>query len=311
MKKRGTVLLVGVLLLCLCACGEKDMEVTSPPSVEPTTTATPTPTPPPTPTPTPPPTPTLPTVELSEDVELFQAFMRGESEAAVDEDFHDDYISGLADMELFTIKELLQKIEESTTDEGELAYTMTETLGGREMLVLSYASFADMGPYLYLVLGIFEDQVRLTYATEFGYRCYAELRQGLVFSGGGSGGAGAHYAWCGYIGEDGHYQQIYEGELLLGPWALWGTYDVFGEDIDWAEELWCDLVTTGEGKFYGLGAPEDTDPEKLALLRQYYVDQGYTEVDDAEAVIAAAEAAHGIDPDAPAIEDWTPWEITK
>lgn len=309
MRKRAVaMMLAAAMALGLCACGKKETAVTPPPSGEPTTTATPTPTPPSTPTPTPTPTPMLPTVELSEDVELFQAFLRGESEAAVDKDFHDDYISGLADMELFTIQELLQKIEESTTDEGELAYTMTETLGGREMLVLSYASFADMGPYMYLVLGVFEDQVRLTYATEFGYRSYAELRQGLVFSGGGSGGAGAQYAWCGYIGEDGHYQQIYEGELLLGPWALWGTYDVFGEDIDWSEELWCDLVTTDEGKFYGLGAPEDTDPEKLALLRQYYAEQGYTEVDDAEAVIAAAKAAHGIE-DTPVIEDWTPLEI--
>lgn len=300
MKKQAVaMLLAAAMILGLCACGKKETEVTPPPSAEPTATATPTP------------APTLPTVELSEDGVLFQTFLRGESEAAVDKDFHDDYISGLADMESFTIQELLQKIEENTTDEGELAYTMMETLGGREMLVLSYASFAAMGPYLYLVLGVFEDQVRLTYTKWFGYRSYTELRQGLVFSGGGSAGAGDHLYWCGYIGEDGHFQQIYEGELSPGPWALRGTYDVFGEDIDWAEELWCDLVTTDEGKFCGLGAPEDTDPEKLALLRQYYAEKGYEAVDDAETVIAAAEAAHGIDPDAPVIEDWTPWDIPK
>lgn len=310
MRKQAVAMLLAVaMILGLCACGEKKTEAAPTPSTEPTATATPTPIPTPTPTPTPTPAPALSTTGPSDDGELFQAFLRGESEAAVDKDFRED-TSELADMESFTIQELFQKIEESTTDEGELAYAMMETLGGREMLVLSYASFAAMGPYLYLVFGIFEDQVRLTYATEFGYRTYAELRQGLVFSGGGSAGAGDHPYWCGYIGEDGHYQRVYEGRILNGPWALWGTYDVFGEDIDWSESLWCDLVTTDEGKFYGLGAPEDTDPEKLALLRQYYAEQGYTEVDDAETVIAAAKAAHGIE-DTPVIEDWTPWEITK
>lgn len=69
MKKRGTVLLVGMLLLCLCACGEKDMEVTPPPSVEPpAVTADPT---------------VTPTMEPSEDVELFQAFLGGEVAAVV------------------------------------------------------------------------------------------------------------------------------------------------------------------------------------------------------------------------------------
>lgn len=310
MKKQAVaILLVGTMALGLCACGEKETQAVPTPSTEPTAAATPTPAPPPTPTLTPAPTPTLPTTGISEDGKLFQAFLRGESEAAVDKDFRED-TSELADMKPFTIQELLQKIEESTTDEGELAYAMMETLGGREMLVLSYASFADMGPYMYLVLGVFEDQVRLTYATKFGYRTYAELRQGLVFSGGGSAGAGDHPYWCGYIGEDGHYQQVYEGRILNASWVTMGTDIVFGEDIDYSEDLWCDLVTTDEGKFYDLNAPVDTDPEKLALLRQYYAEQGYTEADDAEAVIAAAKAAHGIE-DTPVVEDWTPWEITK
>lgn len=310
-KRAVAMLLAGAMALCLCACGKKEAEVT--PSAFPTP---PVPTENITPTPTPTSRPTPSTVEPSEDVELFQAFLRGETKASVDKDFRDDSISELADMEPFTIQELLQKIEENTTDEGKLAYTMMETLSGREMLVLHYMPDAAMGQYLYLVFGVFDNQVWLTYATEFGYRSYVDLCQGLVFSGAGSAGAGDHPYWCGYIGEDGHYQRVYEGRLLSASWVLMGAYDVLGEDIDWTENLWCDFVTTDEGKFYDLGASEgtdlaDVDQEKLAQLRQYYTDQGYVEVEDAEAVIADALSAYNVDPDAPDVEDWTPWDIPK
>lgn len=221
--------------------------------------------------------------------------------------------------EAISIESLIELVKGSVNTEGienlpdaTVDYAILKTMGGREMLVVHYITPAGIDEFQsYFVFGNYDGQLRLTFAQDSWSRSRTELHQGLIFSGDGSGGAGDYFTWCGYISEDGHYQIVYDGELLSGPWVLWGTYDVFGEDTDWSEELWCDLVTTDEGKFYGLGAPEDTDPEKLALLRQYYVDQGYTEVDDAEAVIAAAEAAHGIDPDAPAIEDWTPWEITK
>lgn len=331
MKKRvAAVMLAGAMLLGLCACGPRKAEVTPPPSGEPTTTATPTPTPPPTPT------PTLPTVGPSEDGELFQAFLRGEVAAVAGDDFtnnlqyigyntmafRDDFEDyAWMGTETMSVQALTELVKSSVYTEGiedlpdtTADYAILKTMGGRQMLVMRYNTPAGIDEFWsFFVFGNYDGQLCLTFAEDSWSRSDTELHQGLIFSGGGSGGAGAHFYWCGYIGEDGHYQRVYSGELLSGEWVAMFAGDVFDRDTYWAVDCVSDLVVTDEGKFYDLDGMEGadlaaTDPEKLALLRQYYAEQGYTEVDDAEAVIAAAKAAHGIE-DTPVIEDWTPLEV--
>lgn len=334
MKKRGTALLLaGLLLLCLCACVEKNAEATQP-SETPAVTTTPTV------TPTEPSAAAtepviVPTAEPSEDVELFQAFLGGEVDAVVGDDFYNSlqYIGvKLNDAwkrvwqggEAISIPALRELVKSSVDTEGienlpdaTVDYAILKTMGGREMLVVHYVTPAGIDEFQsYFVFGNYDGQLRLTFAEDSWSRSYTKLHQGLIFSGDGSGGAGDHFTWCGYIGEDGHYQIVYDGELLSGPWVAMNAYEVFGFGDDyWAVNCQSYLLTTAEGKFYDLDGMEgadlaDTDPEKLALLRQYYADKGFVEIDDAEAAIAAAKAAHGIE-DTPVIEDWTPWEIKK
>lgn len=342
MKKRWAVLLLtGALLLGFCACGKKEAEAvpTPPPSVEPTNTATPTPILTPTPAPTPEPSAavTLPTTGPSEDGELFRAFLDGEVAAVAGDDFtnnlqyigyntmafRDDFEDyAWMGTETMSVQGLTELVKSSVYTEGTedlpdttADYAVLKTMGGRQMLVMRYDTPAGIDEFWsYFVFGNYDGQLRLTFAEDSWSRSDTELHQGLIFSGGGSGGAGAHFYWCGYIGEEGHYQRAYSGELLSGEWVAMFAGDVFDQDTYWAVDCVSDLVVTDEGKFYDLDGMEgadltDTDPEKLALLRQYYAEQGYTEVDDAEAVIAAAEAAHGVDPDAPLIEDWTPLDV--
>lgn len=328
MKKKGTVLLLaGLLLLNLCACGEKETQAVPTPSTEPTATVTPTPTP----------APTLPTTGPSEDGELFRAFLDGEVAAVAGDDFYNslqyigyntmafrDDFEDYAWMgtETMSVQGLTELVKSSVSTEGTedlpdttVDYAVLKTMGGRQMLVMRYDTPAGIDEFWsYFVFGNYDGQLRLTFAEDSWSRSRTEPHEGLIFSGDGSGGAGDYFTWCGYIGEDGHYQIVYDGELLSGPWVAMNAYEVFGFDDDyWAVNCQSYLLTTAEGKFYDLDGMEgtdltDTDPEKLARLRQYYAEQGYTEVDDAEAVIAAALSAHGVDPDAPVIEDWTPLE---
>lgn len=337
MRKRAVAMvLAGAMILGLCACGEKKTEAVPTPSTEPAATATPTPTPPPTPTPTPIPTPTLPTVGPSDDGELFQAFLGGEVAAVVGDDFYNSlqYVGVELDHDTWgriwmggeaisiqALTELVKGPEDEDMEgmaelwETRADYAILKTMGGREMLVVHYVIPAGIDEFRsWFVFGAYDDQLRLTFAEDSWSRSRTEPHEGLIFSGDGSGGAGDYFTWCGYIGEDGHYQIVYAGELLSGLWVAMGAYEVFGsDDIDWSDNCQCYLLTTDEGKFYDLDGMEgadltDTDPEKLALLRQYYAEKGYTEVDDAEAVIAAAKAAHGIE-DTPVVEDWTPLEV--
>lgn len=301
-RRWRSMLLAGLMTVSLCACQDRTAEEeTQVPSLEPTQAST----------------------ENTEGADVFHAFLRGESEAVVDEDFYDEvYDDKLTDMEWFTITELFDTLKEIDMDAGDgiLSYAVEKTLGGREMLTLFYTSDGAMGPNLYLVFGDFDGQVRLTYATEFGYRSDVELYQGLIFFGAGSAGAGHHYAWGGYINEDGHYQKVYEMEILNGQWIVMDARDAFDMkdadwDWDWANNCVCYLLTTDEGRFYDLDAIVDTDladvdPEKLALLRQYLEKQGLTEIDDAEEIIDKAESAHGIQ-EVLAMTDWTPLELLK
>lgn len=341
MKKRAvTMILTATMLLSLCGCVEENAKTTQPgetPAVttEPTA-ATPTATPPE-------PTASVelsaataepavtPTIEPSEDVELFQAFLRGEVEAVAGDDFHNSmqYVGYRDDVwmgtDTMSVQELTELVEgpayqgevENYHIEMKADYAILKTMGGRPMLVMRYDKFLGYEAFLsYFIFGNYDGQLHLTYARDSWSRSYTELHEGLIFSGYGSGGAGDHFTWCGYIGEDGYYQIVYDGELLSGLWVAMDAYEIFGvDDIDWSSNCLCELLTTDEGKFYDLDGMEgadlaDTDQEKLALLRQYYAEQGYTEVDDAEAVIADAKAAHGME-DPPVIEDWTHWEITK
>lgn len=338
MKQRAAALSLTVALaLALCACGKKEAAVAPPPSAEPSVTATPTAEISPTPTaePSAGPTPTAEPDDTipSEDMEVFRAFLRGEISAVAGEDFYNDMVYVGYDIEndtwlgakTMSIQDFTELVKDSFDNEDmegipetTADYTILKTMSGRPMLVVRYDQPVGFEIFIsYFVFGNYDGQLRLTYAEDCWTRSSTELYEGLIFSGGGSGGAGDHYFWCGYIDEDGHYQRVYDGELLSGLWVAMDAYEIFDlNDIDWSDNCLCCLLTTDDGQFYDLDAVEgtdlaDVDQEKLALLRQYYADKGFVEIDDAEKIIADAEAAHGIDPDAPVVENWTPLELPK
>lgn len=308
------MLLVGLMTVSLCACVDRATKPEQTPSPEPTV---------------------LPT-ESAEETEVFQAFLRGESEAVVGDDFYNDLVyvgynifadnsdfaydawMGPEKMSVYDLTELvkgsLNTEELEDMPDTTASYALLETMGGRSMLVMRYDSPAGIDRFgSYFVFGDYDGQLRLTYAEDTWSRSDTELCQGLIFSGGGSSGAGDHYVWGGYINEDGHYQKIYEMEILNDQWIVMDAREAFDmEDPDWdwswANHCVCYLLTTNEGCFYDLDAIDadlaDVDPEKLALLRKHYQDRGLTEVDDANEAIAKAEADFGIQ-ETPPITDWT------
>lgn len=314
--KACALLLAGLMTVSLCACRGGTVERdTQPPSQEPTASPT----------------------ENTGEMEVFHAFLRGESEAVVG----DDFTNGLAYVgynifgnnsdfaydawmgaESTSVYDLHKLVKSSFDTEGQedvpdttASYALLETMGGRPMLVMRYDSPTGMDRFgSYFVFGAYDGQLRLTYAKDTWSRSDTELRQGLIFSGGGSSGAGHHHAWRGYINEDGYYQAVYEEEILSGEWVAMDAYEVFKlDDIGWSSNCVCYLLTTNAGSFYDLDAMEgadlaDVDPGKLARLRKHYQDRGLTEVEDASAVIAEAEAAHGIQ-ETPAVTDWTPTPV--
>lgn len=314
MKKRAcALLLAGLMTVSLCACrGEAVEKETQAPSPEPTASPT----------------------ENAGEMEVFHTFLRGESEAVVGDDFTNDLVyvgynifgnnsdfayDAWMGAESMSVYDLNKLVKDSFDTEGledvpdtTASYALLETMGGRPMLVMRYDSPTGMDRFgSYFVFGAYDGQLRLTYAKDTWSRSYTELRQGLIFSGGGSSGAGHHHAWCGFINENGYYQAVYEEEILSGEWVAMDAYEVFElDDIGWSSDCVCYLLTTEEGSFYDLDAMEgadlaDVDPGKLALLRKHYQDRGLTEVEDASAVIAEAEAAHGIQ-ETPIVTDWTP-----
>lgn len=321
-KRVRALLLAGLMTVSLCACRGGAVEnETQIPSPEPTASPT----------------------ENAEGTEAFQAFLRGESEAVVGDDFTNDLVyvgynifgnnsdfayDAWMGSESMSVYDLNKLVKDSFDTEGledvpdtTASYALLETMGGRPMLVMRYDSPTGMDWFgSYFVFGDYDGQLRLTYAEDTWSRSDTELRQGLIFSGGGSSGAGHHHAWCGFINEDGHYQKVYEMEFLNDDWIVMDAREAFDmEDADWdwnwADSCVCCLLTTEEGSFYDLDAMDgvdlaDVDPKPLALLRQHYQDRGLTEVEDASAVIAEAEAAHGIQ-ETPAVTDWTPFELAK
>lgn len=258
-----------------------------------------------------PPPPDAPT-----DKELLQSFLDGEIKAAVDKDFYhfliyaaDETLFGAENLSFQELRQLMGADSDADESGWEISYALTETMGGREMLVVRFQGQPEAEPLgSYFVFGAYDQEIRLTHAESFWNRNYAELYQDLIFIGYGSAGAGDHFNWCGYIDDEGEYRRVYTVENLAGQWVAMYAADLFGMDIDWAMDCGLYLLTTEEGEFYDLYEGANTDPEKLALLRDYLTEQqGMTEIDNVEEAMAQAKADHGVT-DTPLFEDWTLWE---
>lgn len=337
-KRWLALVLAGVMAFGVCGCVKEAAEGLPSPGVEPVVLPSPSVeavvTEEPVATPT-----TAPAAEPSEEAELFLAFLRGEVQAAVGDDFYNDlaYVGcnvfahsstfergAWMGSEEISIRSLTELVKSSFNTEGmenlpdtQMSYVLLKTMGGREMLVVRSQSPIGMDEFTgCFVFGAYDGQLRLTYAKDSWSRSNTELHEGLIFSGLGSSGAGDNSIWRGYMDEDGHYKRVYEARILGGAWVAMNAHEVFDwGDTDWANDCESCLLTTEEGKFYDLDGVEgadlaDIDPEKLALLRKYYKEQGMTEIDDAEKAMSAAEDAHGIK-DTPVITDWTALELAK
>ncbi len=247
----------------------------------------------------------------------FAAFLAGEATAQVDDGFRadlkflDDFPA--EDAGEFSLRDLTQMVRDADTwDIGfqdlKVFYAQPETLSGRQMLALEYVDTLDGQTFTaYLILGDYDGQVRLTYATDSYYRSFTELDQNLIFSGHYSRGAGHEFDWLGYIDDTGHYRSVYQLESLYYQWVALYAFDVFGTDAEWAEECTCCILTAEDGVFYQLDVGEGADPEKVALLREYLAGQGMTEIDSVADRVAQLKAERGIGEAAP-FEDWTPLE---
>ncbi len=258
-----------------------------------------------------------PTPSESADA-AFAAFLAGETTARVDDGFGADlnFLDGFPaeGVQEFSLRELTQMVRDAVTwDIGlqdlKVSYALPETLGGRRMLALEYAgTLADGQPFTaYLVLGDYDGQVRLTYATDSFYRSSTQLDQNLVFSGHGSAGAGDEFDWLGCIDDTGHYRSVYQVETLYDQWVAMYAFDVFEMDTEWAVGCTCYLLTTENGAFYQLDVGEGTDPEKVARLREYLAGQGMAEIDSVADRVAQLQAEWGIGEAVP-FENWTPLE---
>ncbi len=293
-------------LLCLSAFIPK--------TAGPVSTAGPSPAPTSAPSPTPVPTPSVsPSPEPSADGKLLLSFLEGETDAVVGEDFYNDLTYICADawdgVERLTFSDLTDRVVNSfEMDEPQTAisYALIKTRGGREMLALRYQYPVGMDEFwAYFILGAYGQELRLTYAEDRWSRSDTRLLQGLIFDGGGSAGAGHHFTWLGYIDEEGHYRPVYQMEGVVDEWVAMHAHEIF-DDTYWSTGCECYLLTTDEGEFYELSEGEDTDPEKLALLRKYLEGQSKTEVSDVGELIDAAMDAHGLTEDAEPFEDWVP-----
>ncbi len=256
--------------------------------------------------------------EAPADKDLFASFLAGETTAQVDDGFRADlnFLDAFPaeGVQEFSLPELTQMVRDAVTwDIGiqdlKVFYAQPETLGGRQMLALEYAgTLTDSQPFdAYLILGDYDGQVRLTYATDSFYRSFTELDQNLIFSGHGSSGAGDEYDWLDYIDDTGHYRSVYQVETLYDQWVAMYAYDVFEMNTEWAVGCTCYILTTEDGAFYQLDVGEGTDPEKVALLREHLAGQGMTEIDSVADRVAQLKAERGIGEVTP-FEDWTPWE---
>lgn len=248
----------------------------------------------------------------------FAAFLAGETTAQVDDGFGADLnfldpfpAEGAGE---FSLQDLTQMVRDAvardvTLQDLKVFYAQPATLSGRQMLALEYAgTLADGQTFTaYLILGDYDGQVRLTYATDSFYRSSTELDQNLIFSGHGSGGAGDGFDWLGYIDDAGHYRSAYQVETLYGQWVAMYAFDVFGMDTEWAVGCTCCILTTEDGVFYQLDVGEGTDPEKVALLREHLAGQGMTEIDSVADRVAQLKAERGIGEVTP-FEGWTPLE---
>lgn len=319
MRRISALFLALALALSLPACGKNEPE--------PMSTPTPFPTAEPSLTPTPEPGP------LSEDGALLMAFVRGEVNGGVAEGFQDDsdgyYEHNWGAKDRLPISEILQMAyidlssEELAHFKPEASYVLMETMEGRDMLVVRLRH--DFGAECidtFFVFGVYGEVVDLTYVKDSWNRNHTDLYSDLIFFGVGSGGAGSHQVWCGYIGEDGLYHRVYDAQILDGPWVVDAAYEVFGLDREWANGCMCVLLTTDESQFYDLDLAENTDPEKAAILRQYLEEQGMTQTDDAWGLTEAAKDKHNIEglpilraedwyPEATpaAFENWLPLEL--
>ena len=249
------------------------------------------------------------------DAELLLSFLNGDTEAVVYDDFYESLIyevdDSLVGAESLSFQELAQLMGSVVdVDEGnwEISYALMETMGGREMLVVRYQGLPGRDGGCYFIFGVYGQEVRLTHTENFWSRSRSELYQNLIFIGDGSGGVGDHFDWCGYIDDEGDYRLVYNVETLYSTYVAMYAYPLFDiMDTDWAEACECRVMTTEEGKFYELHAGAGTDPEKLALLRDYLAQQGMTEIDSVEEAMDQAKEANGVE-DTAVFEDWIPWE---
>ena len=258
--------------------------------------------------------PAEPSQTAPADRELLLSFLNGEIKATVYKDIYhfliyaaDETLMGAESLSFPELRQLMGTDSDADAPSWEISYAMMETMGGKEMLVVRFQGQPDYDGGNYFILGVYEHEVRLTHAEPFWSRNRVQLCQNLIFTGNGSAGAGDSFTWCGYMDDEGDYRLVYMVESLSGQWVAMYASSVFGMDIDWAMDCECILLSTETEKFYELNAGQNTDPEKLALLREYLDQQGGTEIDSVEAAVAQAKEAHGVT-DTPLFDDWTLWQ---
>lgn len=270
---------------------------------------------------------TPPAEERLSDEEIFQQFLNGEAEAALEAkpNYSLSYACTVMDYETWeqsytfdsqetiSLAQLRTAVEESPglrISNMEIDYAITETVSGKPMLAVRHQNLGIYDPSddsnAVFFFAVNDGVLTMTYAYDTWARSYVTLCENLIFPAHGSSGAGDSSDWCSYIDETGHYKLLYDLRTLGGPWVAMYDWEDFGMDTDWSNNCVCYLLTTQEGSFYALEVNGPVDSGKLDTFVAYLESMGMSPIDDVGEAISTAYATSGIpEGDLTPFDSWT------
>lgn len=216
----------------------------------------------------------------SEEVRAYEAFLRGDSRAAISEHYYSaaEYLEPPAWMESFSLKELLEEIlsgirEDRGIDGVErVEYALIDcgSDGQPELAVRIYGvSIYDRhdSSSLVLIFDCEDGRAELIYAVDMWARSDTTVYPDGYISSGGSGGAATHYIEAGIIGADSVYRTAYDMHIETGQ-CLYGmsAYEPIDSEELPAEFYECAL---GEDTVYSYFILEDISEDVRANVLAY------------------------------------------
>ena len=263
------------------------------------------------------------------DEDIFMQFINGEISAKIEADFEsdlsyagviDDYSSDSITYTFDTtgttslnqlISSIIDSMELSASDNAvKTYYAIANTLSGKPILAVKLENLGIYSQgddsFAVFLFAVNDGQLYMTFAYDCWARSWVEMLDSMIFSGGGSGGAGDGFSWTFYIDETGHYKSLYEMEMLMGEWVAMHGYYTLGMDSagSWSEGCEVYLLTTPQGNYYEYEADDTVDKEQLNIFTSLLEANGMTHADDVGDVIDAIYKANGIPDNLSYFDGW-------